>query len=164
MILEGGRWLVFLSFFLAMTVSVMQLPSFLPDWLVYLDPDWVVMVLFFWVIQMPERVGLIVAWFIGFPMDVMLGEPIGLNGACYVGVTFFGWSLYERIRMFSSIQQGAVLFGLLFVVGLVKITVVHFIQGLEWSLIFLGSATITVLLWFPVSRILQILTLRFVDE
>ena len=123
-----------------------------------------VIVLFFWVIQMPERVGLIVAWFIGFPMDVMLGEPIGLNGACYVGVTFFGWSLYERIRMFSSMQQGAVLFGLLFVVGLVKITVVHFIQGLEWSLIFLGSAAITVLLWFPVSRILQILTLRFVDE
>ncbi len=164
MILEGGRWLVFLSFLLAMIISVMRLPNFLPDWLVYLDPDWVIMVLFYWVIQAPERVGLIVAWLIGFPIDVMLGDPIGLNGACFVGVTFFGWTLYERIRMFSSMQQGAVLFGLLFVVGLVKATVVHFIQGLEWSLIFLGTATMTVLLWFPVSRILQILTTRYVGE
>ena len=72
MILEGGRWLVFLSFLLAMIISVMRLPNFLPDWLVYLDPDWMIMVLFYWVIQAPERVGLIVAWLIGFPMDVML--------------------------------------------------------------------------------------------
>ena len=158
---DGGRWLVGVSFMLAMILSIMRFPIAIPDWFVSLGPEWMVMVLFFWVVQAPERIGLIVAWLIGFPMDVMLGEPLGLNGACYVGVTFLGWSFYERIRMFSSLQQSTVLLGVLIVIGLVKVTVGRFVDGTEWSLFFVVPTISTTLLWFPVSRFLYSMTTRY---
>ena len=161
MTLVGGRWLVVVSFMLAMVFSVMRFPTAVPGWFVSLGPEWMVMVLFFWAVQAPERVGVIVAWLMGFPMDVMLGEPLGLNGACYAGVIFLGWSLYERIRMFSSLQQAAVLFVLLFVIGLVKVTAGSFIDGTEWSFVFVVPTISTTLLWFPVSRFLCAITTRY---
>ena len=36
--------------------------------------------LFFWVLELPHRIGLITAWIVGLFVDVLHADPLGLNG------------------------------------------------------------------------------------
>ena len=57
----NGLWIIALSFFVAMTLAVISLPESLPMALGYLRPEWVALVLIYWVIALPHRVGIVVA-------------------------------------------------------------------------------------------------------
>ena len=57
-----GGWLILLSLVVALLLAVVHLPESWPQWLGWLRPAWVIMVLFFWVMELPPRVGLVSAW------------------------------------------------------------------------------------------------------
>ena len=105
-----GGWAILLTIFLAMLLSVVHLPESWPGWLGWLRPNWMLLVLFFWVMELPHRIGLIAAWFIGFLMDGLLGEPLGLNGLMLATATYITWRSFERLRMYSVLQQCGVVF------------------------------------------------------
>jgi rod shape-determining protein MreD len=107
--LRGG-WVILLSIAVAMMLAVAHLPEGLPQWLGYLRPAWVLLVVFFWVMSLPDRLGMITAWLVGLILDVIRGDPLGVNGFCLAALTYITWSLYERLRMYSVIQQGGVVF------------------------------------------------------
>ena len=62
--LQGG-WVILLTLIVAMVFSVTHLPAWVPNWLGWLRPEWVVLVLFYWVIERPDRVGMILVWVLG---------------------------------------------------------------------------------------------------
>lgn len=156
-----GGWLVLSSILVAMVLSVAHLPQSMPPWLSWLRPEWIVLVLFFWVVEVPERVGMILAWLTGLFVDVLLSDPLGLNGLCFAAITYVGWSLYERIRMYSTVQQAALLFVLVLSVMLIKSTVNSVGSGVPWSFLLVVPAITTTLLWFPVAELLKRLSTRF---
>jgi rod shape-determining protein MreD len=41
---------------------------------------------------------------------VLYADPLGVNGFCLAALTYVTWSFYERFRMYSIVQQGAVVF------------------------------------------------------
>ena len=49
----------------------------LPDWAVEFRPDWVTLVLIYWAMAVPTRVGVTVAWFAGLLLDVSYGTLMG---------------------------------------------------------------------------------------
>ena len=156
-----GGWLVLSSILVAMVLSVGHLPGGLPDWIAWLRPEWMVLVLFFWVVEVPERIGMILAWLTGIVTDVLLGEPLGLNGLCFAAITYVGWSLYERIRMYSTPQQASLLFLLVLVIGAVKVTVNTWSDDVDWTFAFIIPALTTTLAWFPVAFLLKRLSEKF---
>ena len=62
---SSGMWVIALTFIIAMLFSVVSLPEFVPWELGYLRPEWVVLVLVYWVVALPQRIGLVLAWVIG---------------------------------------------------------------------------------------------------
>ena len=56
-----GGWLILLTIAVALILSVLHLPESWPQWLGWLRPAWVMLVVFFWVMQVPHRIGLITA-------------------------------------------------------------------------------------------------------
>ena len=144
--LRGG-WLVGLTFFAAATLAVAHLPAGLPDWVGWLRPAWVPLVLFFWIVERPHRIGLISVWAFGLLLDVVLSEPLGLNGLALTVMAVLGLSAYERLRMINVFQQATALLLLVLAAEFGKAVVVSLAQGAPLSGQFLAAATVTGLLW-----------------
>ena len=98
----------------------------LPEWLEHARPEWVVLVLIYWALAMPEQIGVTVAWFVGLILDVTQGAIIGQHAVGLVLVIFVVNTQYQRIRVFSLAQQALVVMLLL----LIKQVLVLWVSGM----------------------------------
>ena len=94
-------WAIFLTFFLAYLLAIVPFP----DWAMDYRPEWVPMVLIYWVMALPYRVGIGWAWLAGIVLDILEGSTLGLNALALVVIAYLTLSLHLRLRMFSSVQQ-----------------------------------------------------------
>ena len=117
--------------------------------------------LFFWVLELPHRIGLITAWIVGLFVDVLHADPLGLNGLLLAAVTYISWKFYERLRMYSVVQQCFVLFLLVAGSEFTRVLVqdLAFNRGLSWGP--LAVAGMSALLWPFVYLILLRLRQQF---
>ena len=65
------------------------------------------MVLMYWVMALPYRVGIGSAWVAGIVLDVLEGSVLGLNALGLVVIAYITLSLHQRLRMFSSLRKRA---------------------------------------------------------
>lgn len=98
-------WVVVLSLVFAGVLAIVPLPVWLELW----RPDWVTLALFYWVMALPHRVGLISAWCVGLLMDVLEGTLLGLNAMVLIMSAYIALSLYQRLRMFTPLQQSMII-------------------------------------------------------
>lgn len=142
-----GGWLILLTLLVALLLAVVHLPESWPQWLGWLRPAWVAMVLFYWVMELPHRLGLVSAWVLGLLLDVLYADPLGLNGVLLASITWVGWRLYERLRMYSVLQQGGVVFLLVLVSEGARLVVqdLAFERGFSWGMLF--PALVSFALW-----------------
>ena len=77
----------------------------LPDWAQNLRPDWITLVLIYWCIALPERVGVGVGWLVGLMLDVAGGAILGQNALILAIVAYLAIRLHQRIRLFPVWQQ-----------------------------------------------------------
>ena len=108
-----GYWVILVSFFAAMILAVITFPNNLPWEFGFLRPDWVLLVLIYWVIALPHRVGVMTAWVIGLMVDVLLGSLLGQHALIFLLVAYIAQNLYQRLRMFAVWQQSMVVFALI---------------------------------------------------
>jgi len=143
--------------FIALSLIVALLANLLP-WsgaVVMLWPDLVAMVLLYWAIQQPRRVGLGVAWFFGLLMDIADGVLFGQHALAYVIAAYAAYFLHRRIQSFNPWQQALYIFGLLLVVQLTMLLVrLAFGAGFPGILYFAGSM-VGAVLWPLLSLVLQ---------
>ncbi|MDP5070349.1 MAG: rod shape-determining protein MreD [Congregibacter sp.] len=102
----NGYWIIVASLLLAAVLAVMPLARSLIWW----RPEWILLVLLYWTIALPHRVGLTTALSVGFLVDVMEGAVIGQNMLCLAVVVTLARLLYQRLRVFSPLQQASVIF------------------------------------------------------
>jgi rod shape-determining protein MreD len=150
-----GGWLILVTLIVAMVLSVAQLPPDTADWLTWLRPNWLVLVMFYWVMAVPHRVGLIAAWTFGLFVDVLHGELLGVNAFTLAALTYVTWSLHERLRMYAKVQQAIVLLVLAFGAELGR-HVVHMITiRADLTLAVVVPALTTALVWPPAYLLLR---------
>lgn len=145
--LGNGGWLILLTILLALVLAVLHLPETWAQWLGWLRPDWVAMVIFFWVLAVPHRLGLVSAWLVGFLLDILQADPLGLNGLMLAGITYFGWRFYERLRMYSVFQQCGVIFLLVLCSESLRVLVQDIVSERGWSWGVLLPAATSMLIW-----------------
>jgi rod shape-determining protein MreD len=103
-------WLFAGSFALAFVLQLMPLPmALLP-----LKPYWLGLVLIYWAIEAPERVGLGFAFLIGLGGDVLTGELLGEQALRLIVLAFIVLRFRARLRFFPIGQQTLSVLGLLF--------------------------------------------------
>ena len=129
----NGGWAILLSILLAMLLMVVHLPESWPAWLGWLRPHWLLLVVYFWVVELPHRVGLIAVWLLGLLVDALLAHPLGLNGFILAATTYVGWRFFERLRMYSVLQQCVVLFFLVLGAQLLQLFVMGFFGERQFS-------------------------------
>lgn len=141
---HSGGWIIFATVLIAALFTVLPLPF----WLESYRPEWVALVVIYWVIALPDRIGLITAWIAGFFMDVLEGSLLGLNALALALVAYLALSLYQRMRMFTAVQQSSTILILVGIHQLLSFWVLTAnSQNTAPNLIFMISALSSAIIW-----------------
>ena len=89
-----------------------------PAWV----PDLLAVVLVFWVVHQPLRVGIGAAFFFGLLVDVHQGALLGQNAMAYTVLSFFAITVHRRLLWFPVSSQGLQLFPLFAAAHLVELS------------------------------------------
>ena len=68
-------------------------------------PDLVALVLVFWNIHQPRRVGMVVAFLLGLLMDVHEARLLGEHAMAYTMLSYFAITIHRRVLWFSVLSQ-----------------------------------------------------------
>lgn len=89
---------------MALLLSIVPMPG----WTVTLRPEWVVLVLIYWCMALPQRVGVGTAWVVGLILDVLQGTLLGQHALSLSVVAFLTLKLQQRVRFFPMWQQALI--------------------------------------------------------
>ncbi len=149
-------WVLPVSLLMALLLGLVPLPATLQP----LRPYWLALVLAYWVLEEPERIGLGVAFVLGLVADLAFGGLIGEQAMRLVILTFILDRFRPRMRFFPLSQQAVAIGGLLLndrVVGLVIHTVLGAVQ-LPWT--YWVAPLLGMLLWAPLYLMLDSMRLN----
>ena len=100
-----GNWIIVISFIVAIMLTALPLP----DWAVNWRPAWVAIVLIYWCMAVPDRVGIAVGWFLGLLLDVQQSTVLGQNALGFVLLAFITIKSYQRMRVYPLAQQAVLI-------------------------------------------------------
>jgi rod shape-determining protein MreD len=145
------------TFLVAFLLAVCPLPT----WLGWARPESVALVLIYWVVALPQRVGMMAAFIVGAVLDILEGAVLGQNALALSVVAFMALILYQRLRVFNLWQQAAVVFMLLGINQLLVQWVQNATSQGAQTLFFLMPALMGALLWPGVFILLRYLRRRY---
>jgi len=93
--------------YMALTVVLALLFNLMPWRDLIGIPDMVALVLTFWCVHQPRKMGIGIAWFVGLVMDAGDGSLLGQHAFAYAFLAFGAITLHRRILWFSLWQQAA---------------------------------------------------------
>ncbi|HEX5286161.1 MAG TPA: rod shape-determining protein MreD, partial [Polaromonas sp.] len=114
MIMRSGKQLllpvnpVFIWFSLIAAMLLNMLPLGRVPWM----PDFLALVLVFWNVHQPLRVGIGVAFMFGLGMDVQQSSLLGQHALSYTALSFFAAMIHRRLLWFTVPSQALQLFPL----------------------------------------------------
>lgn len=132
-----------LSVLLALVLMVIPLP----ERLFHFRPDWLALVLIYWALATPDRVGATVGFFLGLLMDVLLVKTFGLNalGMCAIG--FAASAMHTQIRTLSIWRQAITVGVMIAIMKLLIGWVSGMISQFEMTLYYWYSILSDMLIW-----------------
>lgn len=98
-----GLAAIVITFSLAMLMDAMPWP----DSLNIFKPEWVTLVLIYWVMALPTRIGIFSGWFVGLFVDVLDGVLFGINAFSLSIVAYLTLMIYHRLRLYPKWKQAA---------------------------------------------------------
>ena len=149
-------WVLPVSLLLALLLGLVPLPASIQP----LRPYWLALVLAYWVLEEPERIGLGTAFVLGLVADLAFGGLIGEQAMRLVILTFILDRFRPRMRFFPLSQQALAIGGLLLNDRVVSL-VIHVVLGavqLPWT--YWAAPLLGMLLWAPLYMALDALRLK----
>jgi rod shape-determining protein MreD len=111
----------------------------LPVWADELRPQWVTLVLIYWCLALPRRIGVFTGFLVGIAHDVVSGALLGEHALALSVVAYLAGELHRRIRAYPLWQQAVAVWLLLLVERLLSL----------WVLGATGQPTPTLTFWLP---------------
>jgi rod shape-determining protein MreD len=157
-LLPVRQWFILATLLLALFLDMIPVGRF-PG-----IPDWVVVVLTFWCIHQPLRIGMGAAFVMGLVMDVVDGSLLGQHALAYVVLAFVATGLSRRILWFPLAQQALhvlpMFLGVQLLTLLVRMAVGGEFPGIFWFL----SSFVAAALWHPLTYLLLLPQFRPVER
>jgi rod shape-determining protein MreD len=143
--------IILLSFIISMLITTVSFTFGV------FSPDWIQLVLIYWLLAVPSVIGLLTSWFIGIIADVTLGTTLGMHALTYVGISFIIMQSYKFLRYLTVYQQAIIIF----IILILKYTILLWIDRLldinNYTLSIYWTPLMSAILW-PI----VFYTLRFI--
>jgi len=157
-LLPARLWFIWLSLILALVLNM------LPIGRIPVLPDWVALVLTFWCVHQPLRVGMGAAFLLGLLMDVVDGSVMGQHALAYVPLAFAAGGLSRRILWFPLGQQALHVLPMLISAQLIMVAARVFGGGEFPGLLYFVGSFLAVALWHPMTYLLLLPQYRPVER
>lgn len=151
-----NAWVLPVSVLVALLLGLVPLPAMLQP----MRPYWLALVLAYWVLEEPEKIGLGAAFLLGVVADLVFGGLLGEQAMRLAIFAFILDRFRARLRFFPLSQQALAIGGLL-VNDRVVSAVIHLVLGAPqhpWT--FWWAPLLGMLLWAPLHFALDALRLR----
>ena len=137
-----GGGVIALSFCVALMLMILPLP----EWARVFRPQWVTLVLIYWCLALPHRVGIATGFALGILLDVLTGTLLGQHALGLSLVAYITVQLHARIRVIPLWQQSLAVLVLLVIEHLLSLWVMgasgRITPGLDYWLVPLVGATL----------------------
>ena len=148
----NATWVIILSFFIASLLAIVPFPA----WAMNYRPEWIPMVMIYWSMALPYRIGIGWAFVLGLFLDILEGSILGLNAMALVIIAYVTLSVHQRLRMFSSVQQAGLVLTL---VGL-NLLICNWLQivtgqSVASNMMFLMAALTSAVIWPSIFQLLR---------
>jgi len=139
---QGGKVIV-TSFIAAFILTMIPLPQFLQ----MIRPEFVTVVLIYWCIALPNRVGVGIGWTVGLVMDVLTDSLLGQHALTLALIAFLAMKLHQRIRVFPIWQQALTIFVLMSFQATITLWIKGLLNEAPELWLFMLPAISTALFW-----------------
>ena len=143
-----GRVTIAITLIISLVLSVMPMPENLE----YYRLQWAALVLIYWCMALPERVGVGIGFFVGLLLDILTGTLLGQHAFGLSVISFATVKTHKRVRVFPLWQQSVFVTLLLYVdrllffwvdgtigrpAGMLESWVAPLLGGLIWPWLFI---------------------------
>ncbi|MDH5540517.1 MAG: rod shape-determining protein MreD [Rhizobacter sp.] len=130
LLLPVRPWFLALTLVVALALNLLDLGR-LPA-----RPDMLAVVLVFWNVHEPRRIGVGVAFLMGLMMDVHDGAVLGQHALAYTMLSFLAITMHRRLSAFTPLAQMLQVLPLMFAAHVASLVVRMFAGGMfpGWSL------------------------------
>lgn len=132
-----------LTLIAALVLQIVPLPAQID---VY-RPDWVLIVLSYWSMALPNRVNIGSAFITGLCVDILLGTPLGVHSLVLSICVFVLAANYQRLRNYSVWQQSIVIGLVCSFYHLLQFWVLHLLNDIYFRYEFLLPTLSSMILW-----------------
>jgi rod shape-determining protein MreD len=136
-------FIIFLSLVVGLILMIMPLP----DSVQIYRPHWIALILIYWSMALPGRVGPWIAFISGIVVDTSQGTLLGQHALALIIIVSLNLNFYQRIRVMSLAQQALYVF-ILLLIGQIIIVWIEGIMGRPTPIIaFFAAPFIGMLIW-----------------
>ena len=157
-LLPARGWFIWSSLFLALFLNLVPFGRF-PG-----VPDWVALVLAFWCVHQPLRIGMGTAFLLGLIMDVGDSGVMGQHALAYVPLAYAAAGLSRRILWFPLAQQALHVMPMLLAAQIVMVVARMFGGGEFPGVLYFVSSLVAAALWHPLTYLLLLPQYRPVER
>ncbi len=136
------------------SIGLFFLLSLLSWRLLPMAPDLLMVVLAFWAVHEPRRVGMLTGFVLGLLLDVHDASPLGQYALTYVLACYGAVILHRRLLRFNLWRQALHMMPVLLMAKVVAVSLTAWVSGIwpGWS--WLIGMLLTCVLWVPIGWVL----------
>ncbi len=131
-----------------------------PQWMIHARPDWVLLVLFYWCLALPNRIAVGSGWIVGLFLDILNYSILGQHAIAKALVALCSVFAYRRIRLYALWQQCIIVFIVSSADIAITTWIYHLTDHTPISFVYWQSALLSCLLWPVVYTVLRLLRHR----
>lgn len=149
--------IIYVSFFVCLVAAIFPLPILFNAF----RPDWVILVIFYWIIALPHRVNIGHAFILGLLLDLLLGSILGMHGLLFSFLAYFTSINFQRFRNFTLAQTTLLLGVFIFVSKIGLYWIASNMQEIDLHRHYFWSIFTSMLIWPWFFLFMRYLRVRF---
>ena len=154
LLLPANPWFIVASLLVGLVVNLLQNMGFLGNaaW----APDVLLVILVFWCVHQPTRVGVFTCFALGLVVDVHQTALLGQHALSFSIMGFLALQLHRRMQWFTGASQAPQILPI-FLIGMAVDVSLRYLFGrslAHWSIVF--APLLEAALWAPISFVLLI--------
>ena len=138
------NWMaIIISLLIALILAMLPMPE-LAAWF---RPAWVLLLLIYWSMTVPNRVGVGTAWMTGLIFDLINGSLLGEHALAFTVVIYFVSRMHLRLCMYPLLQQGFSILVFVFLYQFILYCLQGFVGELPVSHLYWLSSVTSMFIW-----------------
>jgi rod shape-determining protein MreD len=141
--MKTNKSFIFISIMIGIVLQIIPMP---PPIDLY-RPDWLLLILLYWAMALPNRVSVGIAGIAGLVLDILYGTALGVNSFALAIPIYLVSANYQRLRNYSMLQQAVMILVLSSLYHMIVYWLQYLITGIEFNWMFLWPALTSIVFW-----------------